>query len=73
MASSDEVALTALVSVQACSYNCHEGHDLVELYTKRAFRCDCGNSKFPSGTLQARASMLRGKNPIPFNLRAVLG
>ena len=22
----------------ACSYNCHEGHELVELYTKRNFR-----------------------------------
>ena len=32
----------------ACSYHCHEGHDLVELYTKRNFRCDCGNKKFPS-------------------------
>ncbi|KAJ1519581.1 hypothetical protein ONE63_004856 [Megalurothrips usitatus] len=30
----------------ACSYSCHEGHDLVELYTKRNFRCDCGNSLF---------------------------
>ncbi|XP_058847515.1 putative E3 ubiquitin-protein ligase UBR7 [Acipenser ruthenus] len=30
----------------ACSYKCHEGHDLYELYTKRNFRCDCGNSKF---------------------------
>ncbi|XP_060570562.1 putative E3 ubiquitin-protein ligase UBR7 [Ruditapes philippinarum] len=30
----------------ACSYACHEGHDLYELYTKRNFRCDCGNSKF---------------------------
>uniref|UniRef100_A0A0A9XU37 Putative E3 ubiquitin-protein ligase UBR7 n=1 Tax=Lygus hesperus TaxID=30085 RepID=A0A0A9XU37_LYGHE len=30
----------------ACSYHCHEGHDLVELYTKRFFRCDCGNKKF---------------------------
>lgn len=30
----------------ACSFNCHEGHDLVELYTKRKFRCDCGNAKF---------------------------
>ncbi|KAK3917686.1 Putative E3 ubiquitin-protein ligase [Frankliniella fusca] len=30
----------------ACSYSCHENHDLVELYTKRNFRCDCGNSKF---------------------------
>ncbi|KAI9914607.1 hypothetical protein PsorP6_007866 [Peronosclerospora sorghi] len=32
----------------ACTYNCHRDHDLVELYTKRAFRCDCGNQKFPS-------------------------
>ncbi|XP_041351094.1 putative E3 ubiquitin-protein ligase UBR7 [Gigantopelta aegis] len=31
----------------ACSYECHEGHELVELYTKRNFRCDCGNIKFP--------------------------
>ncbi|KAK7791728.1 hypothetical protein R5R35_009376 [Gryllus longicercus] len=31
----------------ACSYHCHEGHELIELYTKRNFRCDCGNSKFP--------------------------
>lgn len=30
----------------ACSYKCHEGHDLYELYTKRNFRCDCGNLKF---------------------------
>lgn len=30
----------------ACSYKCHEGHDLFELYTKRSFRCDCGNKKF---------------------------
>ncbi|XP_005100847.1 putative E3 ubiquitin-protein ligase UBR7 [Aplysia californica] len=30
----------------ACSYACHEGHELYELYTKRHFRCDCGNEKF---------------------------
>ncbi|XP_028996671.1 putative E3 ubiquitin-protein ligase UBR7 [Betta splendens] len=30
----------------ACTYICHEGHDLFELYTKRNFRCDCGNRKF---------------------------
>lgn len=24
----------------ACSYACHDGHDMVELYTKRNFRCD---------------------------------
>ena len=33
----------------ACSYSCHEGHELVELYTKRNFRCDCGNAKFKEG------------------------
>ncbi|KAK6137286.1 hypothetical protein DH2020_028978 [Rehmannia glutinosa] len=30
----------------ACSLSCHEGHEIVELWTKRNFRCDCGNSKF---------------------------
>ncbi|XP_053213737.1 putative E3 ubiquitin-protein ligase UBR7 [Panonychus citri] len=34
----------------ACSYACHEGHDLYELYTKRSFRCDCGNSRMTGGT-----------------------
>jgi len=29
----------------ACSYHCHEGHNLVELYTKRMFRCDCGTPR----------------------------
>lgn len=30
----------------ACSYECHQNHELYELYTKREFKCDCGNSKF---------------------------
>ncbi|KAJ9148067.1 hypothetical protein P3X46_030162 [Hevea brasiliensis] len=30
----------------ACSLYCHDGHEIVELWTKRNFRCDCGNSKF---------------------------
>lgn len=30
----------------ACSLTCHDGHEIVELWTKRNFRCDCGNSKF---------------------------
>ncbi|NWS72535.1 MLO2 protein, partial [Crotophaga sulcirostris] len=30
----------------ACSYECHGSHRLFELYTKRNFRCDCGNGKF---------------------------
>uniref|UniRef100_A0AAR5Q3C1 UBR-type domain-containing protein n=2 Tax=Dendroctonus ponderosae TaxID=77166 RepID=A0AAR5Q3C1_DENPD len=32
----------------ACCFHCHDGHDLIELYTKRNFRCDCGNAKFAS-------------------------
>ncbi|XP_055596070.1 putative E3 ubiquitin-protein ligase UBR7 [Uranotaenia lowii] len=31
----------------ACSYRCHEGHEMVELYTKRNFRCDCGSKRMP--------------------------
>ncbi|EYC10924.1 hypothetical protein Y032_0053g2372 [Ancylostoma ceylanicum] len=31
-----------------CSVHCHDGHNIVELFTKRRFRCDCGNSKFNS-------------------------
>ncbi|GAB4857554.1 hypothetical protein Ancab_015462 [Ancistrocladus abbreviatus] len=30
----------------ACSLSCHDGHEILELWTKRNFRCDCGNSKF---------------------------
>ena len=30
----------------ACSLVCHDGHTLYELYTKRNFCCDCGNSLF---------------------------
>lgn len=30
----------------ACTNVCHDGHDIFELYTKRNFRCDCGNRKF---------------------------
>ncbi|CAH4029248.1 unnamed protein product [Pieris brassicae] len=36
----------------ACSLKCHEDHELVELYTKRNFRCDCGNPKFKSHPCQ---------------------
>ncbi|KAJ0049217.1 hypothetical protein Pint_14981 [Pistacia integerrima] len=30
----------------ACSLSCHDSHEIVELWTKRNFKCDCGNSKF---------------------------
>ncbi|CAF0986856.1 unnamed protein product [Adineta ricciae] len=32
----------------ACAYHCHQNHEVNELYTRRFFRCDCGNSKFPN-------------------------
>ncbi|KAM9466027.1 putative E3 ubiquitin-protein ligase UBR7 [Clarias gariepinus] len=32
----------------ACANACHDGHHIYELYTKRNFRCDCGNGKFGS-------------------------
>eukprot|EP00043_Microstomoeca_roanoka_P007988 m.76998 g.76998 ORF g.76998 m.76998 type:complete len:442 (+) comp14052_c0_seq1:41-1366(+) len=28
-----------------CRHNCHTGHEIVELYTKRNFVCDCGTSR----------------------------
>lgn len=35
----------------ACSFECHADHELEELYTKRNFRCDCGNSRFTNGNV----------------------
>ncbi|XP_078174654.1 PHD finger protein-like protein [Carex rostrata] len=39
----------------ACSLSCHDGHEMVELWTKRKFRCDCGNSKFGEFTCKLTA------------------
>eukprot|EP00730_Choanoeca_flexa_P005454 TRINITY_DN11946_c0_g1_i10.p1 TRINITY_DN11946_c0_g1~~TRINITY_DN11946_c0_g1_i10.p1 ORF type:complete len:370 (+),score=43.22 TRINITY_DN11946_c0_g1_i10:1766-2875(+) len=30
-----------------CAEHCHSGHEVVELWTKRNVRCDCGNSLYP--------------------------
>ncbi|KAK9696244.1 hypothetical protein K7432_012576, partial [Basidiobolus ranarum] len=41
----------------ACSIACHADHDLLELWSKRGFRCDCGlENKYPnkSCTLQPK-------------------
>jgi E3 ubiquitin-protein ligase UBR7 len=40
----------------ACSLSCHEGHDVLELWTRRQFRCDCGNSKFGVGICRLQAN-----------------
>ncbi|KAF7270875.1 hypothetical protein GWI33_016178 [Rhynchophorus ferrugineus] len=45
----------------ACSYHCHDGHELIELYTKRNFRCDCGNSKFAESN--NKCTLIEEKSP----------
>uniref|UniRef100_A0A914ICI6 UBR-type domain-containing protein n=1 Tax=Globodera rostochiensis TaxID=31243 RepID=A0A914ICI6_GLORO len=43
----------------ACSENCHHGHDLVEMYSKRHFCCDCGNTKF-----ETKCKLFEEKDPL---------
>ncbi|CAD5208466.1 unnamed protein product [Bursaphelenchus xylophilus] len=43
----------------ACSENCHAGHEVLQLYTKRNFCCDCGNSKFKNN----KCTLFDGKIP----------
>lgn len=40
----------------ACVNSCHDGHRISELYTKRSFRCDCGNEKFPGFSCRLHAN-----------------
>jgi len=46
----------------ACSYHCHEGHSLVELYTKRLFRCDCGTTRLSTVTCSLNKSATKEDN-----------
>ncbi|KAM7196528.1 protein mlo2 [Naviculisporaceae sp. PSN 640] len=32
----------------SCSVQCHGEHNLVEIFTKRNFTCDCGTTRFPA-------------------------
>ena len=51
----------------ACSLKCHSTHEVEELYTKRNFRCDCGNkSKF--GHLKSSEKCLLQPNKSDFNV-----
>lgn len=45
----------------ACSYECHQNHELYELYTKREFRCDCGNEKFAKADLVCKLKPQKDK------------
>eukprot|EP00850_Spirogloea_muscicola_P006560 SM000031S11569 [mRNA] locus=s31:459594:461674:+ [translate_table: standard] len=58
----------------ACSLACHDQHEVVELWTRRRFRCDCGNAKFGAGapcTLQPAKEPLNGANSYNQNYAAV--
>ena len=45
----------------ACTYSCHDGcPEIVELYTKRNFCCDCGNDKYP----KKKCKLVQDKRPV---------
>uniref|UniRef100_A0A1B0ATL0 UBR-type domain-containing protein n=1 Tax=Glossina palpalis gambiensis TaxID=67801 RepID=A0A1B0ATL0_9MUSC len=48
----------------ACSYQCHENHELIELYTKRNFRCDCPTERMAGNRCRLNANL---KQPIALN------
>ncbi|PWN91413.1 hypothetical protein FA10DRAFT_300027 [Acaromyces ingoldii] len=48
-----------------CSVGCHADHDLVELFAKRNFRCDCGTLSIQRGS----AGGQNKQKPSPCNLR----
>ncbi|KAH8278041.1 hypothetical protein KR026_004215 [Drosophila bipectinata] len=46
----------------ACSYRCHENHELVELYTKRNFRCDCPTKRLGKCSLNPQLEGAQSPN-----------
>lgn len=57
----------------ACSLSCHDGHEVLELWTKRNFRCDCGNSKFGEFfcKLSPNKDIENGENSYNHNFKGV--
>ncbi|XP_055848884.1 putative E3 ubiquitin-protein ligase UBR7 [Episyrphus balteatus] len=51
----------------ACSLHCHENHELVELYTKRNFRCDCPTERFPGLKCTLNPDIVDGDKKMPKN------
>ncbi|KAK6000754.1 hypothetical protein QM012_003479 [Aureobasidium pullulans] len=47
---SDTKPHTAAAVCYSCSISCHGEHELVELFTKRDFVCDCGTTRVPSSS-----------------------
>jgi E3 ubiquitin-protein ligase UBR7 len=54
---------TALALCLACSLSCHENHELIELYTKRNIRCDCGVKTGSSACQIDPTKKIIGKQP----------
>ncbi|KAJ2724674.1 hypothetical protein GGI07_001826 [Coemansia sp. Benny D115] len=44
----------------SCSIECHPGHDIVELFTKRGFRCDCGTKRLAGARGCCHLKRMRG-------------
>ncbi|KAG9684571.1 zf-UBR-domain-containing protein, partial [Aureobasidium melanogenum] len=44
---SDDKSHTSAAVCYSCSISCHGEHELVELFTKRNFVCDCGTTRVP--------------------------
>ncbi|KAJ1643567.1 hypothetical protein J3B02_000292 [Coemansia erecta] len=38
----------------SCSIECHADHNVIELFSKRHFRCDCGTKRLKSGCCQLK-------------------
>jgi len=56
----------------ACSLVCHAECDLIELYTKRAFRCDCGNDRYKTPcSLDSTKTAKNEKNQYGQNYRGL--
>ncbi|KAI9500941.1 hypothetical protein GGI25_005398 [Coemansia spiralis] len=43
----------------SCSIECHAGHEVVELFTKRNFRCDCGTKRLLPQTASGACCSLK--------------
>ncbi|KAJ2890542.1 hypothetical protein IWW38_004076 [Coemansia aciculifera] len=41
----DQLATDPAGMCYSCSIECHAGHEVIELFTKRQFRCDCGTKR----------------------------
>jgi len=55
-----------------CSMNCHLDHEIMELWTKRAFRCDCGTSRLSKPCcLRPKTNVTNEKNKYTDNFRGL--